>query len=49
MKSVVKSVQQIIKQGKDSIDLLLEYGVNLTRKRLDQTLEGGLSQKSYLS
>ena len=27
-----KSVQQIIKQGKDSIELLLNYGVNFNKK-----------------
>ena len=42
-----KSVQQIINQGKDSIDLLLNYGVNFNKKgkELDQTLEGGHSHR----
>ena len=41
------SVQQIIKQGKDSIELLLNYGVNFNKKGkgLDQTLEGGHSHR----
>ena len=45
-----KSVQQIIKQGKDSIDLLLNYGVNFNKKGkgLDQTLEGGHSHRRII-
>ena len=45
-----KSVQQIIKQGKDSIELLLNYGVNFNKKGrgLDQTLEGGHSHRRII-
>ena len=45
-----KSVQKIIKQGKDSIELLLNYGVNFNKKGkgLDQTLEGGHSHRRFV-
>ena len=45
-----KSVRQIVKQGKDSIDLLLNYGVSFNKKgkKLDQTLEGGHSHRRII-
>ena len=38
-----ESVLKIIKQGKDSIDLLIKYGVEFNKngEKLKQTLEGG--------
>ena len=43
----VKSVKQIIAQGKKSIDLLLKHGVDFNRSgdNLDLTLEGGHSHR----
>ena len=44
------SVMNIIKQGKKSIDLLMEYGVNFSSNgnKLNQTLEGGHSKRRIL-
>ena len=44
----VNSVQEIVKQGKKSIDLLSEYGVKFNKKgdAYDQTLEGGTTDTS---
>ena len=41
------SVLKIIKQGKDSIDLLIKYGVEFNKngEKLKQTLEGGHSKR----
>ena len=41
------AVQQIIEQGKKSIDLLVRHGVEFNKKgdKLDQTLEGGHSHR----
>jgi L-aspartate oxidase len=42
-----ESVLKIIKQGKDSIDLLIKYGVEFNKngEKLKQTLEGGHSKR----
>ena len=42
-----ESVERIIKQGKDSINLLVSHGVNFNKNggQFDQTLEGGHSQR----
>jgi L-aspartate oxidase len=42
-----ESVLKIIKQGKDSIDLLIKYGVDFNKngENLKQTLEGGHSKR----
>ena len=43
----MKAVQHIIEQGKKSIDLLIQHGVEFNKdgNRLDQTLEGGHSHR----
>ena len=45
-----ESVSKIIKQGKSSIDLLINHGVNFSRHgtKLKQTLEGGHSSRRIL-
>ena len=45
-----KSVSKIIKQGKNSIELLINHGVNFSRNgtKLKQTLEGGHSSRRIL-
>ena len=45
-----KSVSKIIKQGKSSINLLVNHGVNFSRNgtKLKQTLEGGHSSRRIL-
>jgi L-aspartate oxidase len=45
-----KSVSKIIKQGKNSINLLVNHGVNFSRNgtKLKQTLEGGHSSRRIL-
>ena len=45
-----KSVSKIIKQGKSSIDLLVNHGVSFSRNgtKLKQTLEGGHSSRRIL-
>tara|TARA_B100000035_G_scaffold239192_1_gene207468 strand:- start:4671 stop:6278 length:1608 start_codon:yes stop_codon:yes gene_type:complete len=45
-----ESVEKIIKQGKNSINLLESYGVNFNKKgqEFDQTLEGGHSQRRII-